>query len=307
MLEENINKPLVSVIIPVYNAETTIDECIESVIKQSYDNLEILIIDDGSTDNSYKKLQQYKNQDNRIILFRRENKGLQYTLNQLINESKGSFIARMDADDICHIDRINKQISYVIKHNIDICGAQVEFIDSKSQKIRRRSVINKPIYDENIKGYLLYDTPFWHPTVLGHSEVFKNNLYDEKCTAYEDYDLWARLALKNYRMANLSEVLLMYRVHDSQISSKKNIEQKVGAGDVRYNFIKQLALRNNIPVPLDLNEFYKINIGSNIGLYRVIKSIIFIRNLSKLEKYKIDKSIYLRILYVYLRNILLGK
>ena len=104
------NNILVSVILPVYNAQKYLEEAIESIINQTYTNFEFIIIDDGSGDNSLNIINKYQKQDSRILVITRENKGLVYTLNEGINQAKGKYIARMDADDISLSNRFEKQI-----------------------------------------------------------------------------------------------------------------------------------------------------------------------------------------------------
>lgn len=115
MINQNI---LISVILPVYNAELYLKEAIESILKQTYKSFELIILNDGSSDNSLNIINSFK--DDRIILIDRENNGLVYTLNEGINMAKSKYIARMDADDISLSDRFEKQIKHMEENSLDI-------------------------------------------------------------------------------------------------------------------------------------------------------------------------------------------
>lgn len=108
--------PLVSVVMPAYNAERFLAEAIESILSQSFTDFEFLIMDDGSTDSTWQILQDYTKKDERIKLFQQENKGVAFSLNYLISQAKGEFIARMDADDLSHPNRFQLQVDYLIQH-----------------------------------------------------------------------------------------------------------------------------------------------------------------------------------------------
>lgn len=144
----------VSVVMPVYNSEKYLKESIESILNQSYSDLEFIIINDGSTDNSFKIIKEYAKLDKRINVISRENKGIVYSLNEAIRLAKGEYIARMDADDISAPKRIEKQISFLKSHrDIDILGTQVKVVGNISNDIKEKNEnklnIEFDIYDDN--------------------------------------------------------------------------------------------------------------------------------------------------------------
>ena len=126
----------VSVILPIYNASTYLKECIDSLINQTYSNIEIIAINDGSTDESVKIIEQYMKKDNRIKLYNNEkNMKLIYTLNKGLSLSSGDYIARMDSDDICRLNRIEKQVEFMEKNkDIQLCGSKIKAFGDNYQK-----------------------------------------------------------------------------------------------------------------------------------------------------------------------------
>lgn len=136
----------------VYNGEKYLAEAIESILNQTYKNFELIIINDGSKDNSVEIIKNYMKQDNRIVLIDRENKGLPYSLNEGISVAKGEYIARMDADDISLPTRFEKQVDYMQKNELDVCGSYIKLFGDN----RKEQVIKNPITNEDIRFSLLF-------------------------------------------------------------------------------------------------------------------------------------------------------
>jgi len=224
--------PLVSVVMPVYNAAYYLDESIPSILGQSYKNLEFIIINDGSTDNSLNIINKYQLDDIRIILISRENRGLVSSLNEGIAISTGKYIVRMDADDISHSHRVETQVKFMETNpHIGVCGSWVEVFGNGSKQIGRYAT-----EDRVLKAELLFSSPFAHPTVILRKEIIeKNNLsYNSNFPAAEDYEFWLRCS-KVTKFANLPIVLLRYRlvsnsathIADSEEASRQKILSKV--------------------------------------------------------------------------------
>ncbi len=205
-----------SVVLPVYNSANWLQAAIDSVLSQTYADFEFLIIDDGSTDESPKILAGLK--DPRIGIHTMEkNMGLIHCLNFGLKIARGRYIARMDADDICHPERFEKQIAFMEQHrDVGICGTQISIIGS--DYIHRR-----PCSDNELRWWIFRGSPFAHPSVLMRTEVIRNNKlsYNPKALVAEDFDLWWRIAFF-CRLANLNEELLEYRVHSAQESSERS-------------------------------------------------------------------------------------
>ena len=186
------DSPLVSVIMPVYNGGKFLASSIDSILNQSYKNLELVIIDDGSQDGSKEIIKAFQHTDERIKFISRHNMGLVCTLNQLIQMADGRFIARMDADDIAHPERIEKQVQYLLNDlSIALVGTGYHYIDLNDRKIGSRKIISG---EGLLKASMLFGSPFAHPTVMFNADVCGNSLnYNAEFEHAEDYELWLRL------------------------------------------------------------------------------------------------------------------
>ena len=154
------DQPLVSIILSVYNDEKYIDKCLESIINQSFKNFELIVINDGSTDGSLNKIQSFE--DERIRLFSQKNSGLPESLNKAINLSRGKYIARIDADDICFNNRIESQFYYMERNpNVDILGSNAMIIDEAGQTLNQKKVLS---HSEDIYLSAHLFCPLSHPT-----------------------------------------------------------------------------------------------------------------------------------------------
>lgn len=216
------NHPDITVLMPVYNAEQYLEESIESVINQTYNNFELLIINDGSTDSSEQIVKNID--DPRITLVNNDgNRGLIYTLNKGIELAKGSYIARMDSDDICHPARLDRQIRFLQgNEDVAMAGTFVEIIDDNGKLIDHGDY---PVQSTEIRHTLLEYCCFCHPSVMYRKDaVLAAGGYRSEFRHAEDYDLWLRIA-ECYPVANVPEYLLKYRMHSSQVSYANHSEQ----------------------------------------------------------------------------------
>lgn len=207
--------PLVSVILPVYNAERFIRESVDSILSQTYGDFELIIINDGSTDNSLSVLESIR--DPRIVLISQQNKGLAATLNYGLTLAKGEFIARQDNDDLSLPSRFEKQLAFLQSNPaVDVVGTWAEIMDETGKatgKFHRH-----PTDSLQLKFRLLFDNPFVHSSVMFRkSIVTKAGNYDTDRSIFEDYNLWSRIA-RISQVANIPEVLLRYREVNSGMS-----------------------------------------------------------------------------------------
>lgn len=240
---------MISVVMPVYNAEKYVAEAVESILQQTYTDFEFIIIDDCSTDNSYGILQTYAAKDIRIRLFKNDvNNKLPKTLNFGIAQSNGKYIARMDADDISLPERFAKQVEFMESHpEIGVCGTWIkEFIDENKQITR---MVEYPVEHKLISITLLFDENcLAHPSTLLKREIFTDiQLYYESSFggAAEDYELWVRLLVHGILFHNLPEPLLMYRKSETQtmVVSKDHIDtsvQSVIEANFKRYFLKHM-------------------------------------------------------------------
>lgn len=230
------NTPVLSVLLPVYNSERYIKEAVNSILNQTFKDFELIIINDGSTDKSSDIINNLVEKDPRIRLISRENKGLVYSLNEGIEQARGEFIARMDADDICLPRRFEIQLDYIKKNNLDLCGTWIRpFTDRKVLPIRKYPIKHKDIYITS-----LFYSPFAHPSIIMRSAIFKDLSYKE--VTAEDYNLWCEVLLKGYKTANIPIALLDYRVHSEQITSKKYQELFDSSNNIAKNFARKLDI-----------------------------------------------------------------
>jgi len=206
----------ITVLMPVYNAEKYVREAIESVLAQTHNNYELLIIDDGSTDNSKDVISSFK--DSRIRFIENEdNTGMAPTLNRGLRLARYDLVARQDADDICHPDRLAIQARYMAENkDVALLGSRGWEIDEHGRKLRA-SILQKPLDHISVKWFLQFDNPFIHTSVM-----FRNNIIKDIYSGYKlsdwcaDYDLWSRVALR-YKTANIDRKLVYYRVHSNSI------------------------------------------------------------------------------------------
>lgn len=199
-------RPLVTVGIPVYNAESYIKFSIDSVLTQTLTDFELIITDDGSSDNTLQIIKSYK--DKRIKLISDGiNRGISYRLNQQISLAKGKYFVRMDGDDIMFPERLRIEIDYLEKHNkVDVVGSKVIIIGKDNEILGIRNTC------KNIKNVndLFLSSRFIHPTTAGKLSWFKKWKYRENMSGVEDFDLWIR-SFNESIFVNLDIPLLFYR------------------------------------------------------------------------------------------------
>lgn len=218
-----VNKPTVSVIIPSYNREAFVSESIESVLKQTYTDWEIIIIDDASTDKTGEMVRVYTKGDPRIKYFRNErNLGIAKTRNKGLDLAQGRFIAPLDSDDVwLDENKLKNQVEFLeVNHDYVLIGGGIMYIDKDSKPIRKMLF---PIYDSVIRNIILQYNPFPHSTVLyRRNAAQKCGGYPEEYTICEDYELWLKLGLK-HKFTNFPKVLTGYRIHGGNITYKKRL------------------------------------------------------------------------------------
>lgn len=218
--------PLVSIVLPAYNCEKYIHATIDSLLNQTYQNFELLIINDGSTDGTTKIIDTYT--DSRIQLINNsKNEGLIFSLNKGLALAKGKYIARIDADDICLSTRIEKQVQWLEKNtNTVILATQIQLINEEGLVVGHWTLDQQKTTAKHIKNAMLWHCCIAHPTVMMRSKIIKQYQYATNQKHSEDYGLWLEVLSDNYIIEKIPEPLLHYRVHDSSITgainSKKN-------------------------------------------------------------------------------------
>ncbi len=224
-----LNMPKISVIMPVYNGGKYLKEAIQSVLDQTYNDFEFIILDDGSTDGSTRIVESFS--DDRIKLVKLGHGGIVSTLNEGLKISSGEYVIRSDADDVSLPERFEKLLNYMeANKQVGVCGSWATSINNKDEIIGEMKY--PPIQNNEIKKYSLLHNPFIHPSVIFRKEVvlgvggyrnFKHN---------EDYELWTRV-LRKKNGHNIPEPLIKYRIHLDQITKKANFKMRLNGIYVR--------------------------------------------------------------------------
>lgn len=252
----------ISVIMPVHNAEKFVSEAISSILNQTFADFEFIIIDDGSTDNSWDIIQSFA--DDRIIAVRNAaNRGTYPSRNIGIRLMKGKYMAVMDADDIALPDRLRIQFD-CMKNNPDVLATGTQYTLLGTDRISE-----KPVLHAEIQAALLNDSCMLHPSLLVRSDVIKRlSGYDEQYIYASDYDLICRLSLMG-RIENLPDICMLYRWHPDQISQAKRLEQKGYANIIRQKYQIAFINRHKSPQLPEVGEAETghARIGQVIGLY----------------------------------------
>jgi glycosyltransferase involved in cell wall biosynthesis len=257
--------PLVSIVMPCYNAEKYFKEAIESVINQTYKNLEIVLVDDGSTDGTSELLNKYAEKVPQIkIISNEKNLGLIASLNKGVAASKGEYIARMDADDISVSDRVEKIMNVFFQMpEVEVVSA-ANFMISLKGKILLQTV-PKATRIKALKFVSFFSTPIVHACVIVKSHVFKENPFNPDYIHSEDYELFSRLIFLGVKMFNLKEPLYYIRINPDSVSfkyekiqvsthtkiSKQNIENYYNIS-LEYFVHKVMVNRISFDVPVSL-------------------------------------------------------
>lgn len=226
------NQPLVSVIISVFNDDKNIESSIKSILNQSYQNIEICVLDDGSTDETFLICNELKKNHNNIKLYKnQQNEGLTKSLNFLIDKSTGYFIARQDSDDISYKNRIFDQVYFLKNNNLKVCTSRAK-IKNSNRKIPKIS------FYFPTRTLIKFKNPFIHGTLMIEKSLLLDiGKYNEKFKYAQDYMLFAKLTKNNIPIGKLNKVLYELNMKDN-ISTKYKEEQKYFS-DLVKEYIKE--------------------------------------------------------------------
>lgn len=219
-----MNQPLVSIIVPCYNHEAYIEACIDSVLRQTYPNTELIVIDDGSTDDSPRILEGLHRQHG-FHYERQSNMGFARTLNKAIGMASGKYVAYIGSDDIMMPDKTEKQVAFLeSRSDIAVCGGNIIAIDAEGNELPKQK--SPPYRELDFADIFLGKKPgIAAPTAMIRKEVLdKEGGYDPSI-ALEDMYMWLKLTYRGYKIAGLDSVLLYYRKHPS--NTYKNYEYMV--------------------------------------------------------------------------------
>jgi len=270
------------VLLPVYNGERYLAQAIQSILEQTFENFDLLIIDDGSTDRTLGIIKEFN--DPRIRVFNNEkNIGLIGTLNKGIALASTRYIARMDCDDWSASDRLAKQLNFMEEHpDVGLCGSWIKAIRESGEEF-----LIYPTTNADIRCHMLFASALAHPAVMiRRAMLTKNHLeYSASYIYAEDYELWSR-CMDYCSLANLPEPLLNYRTHQSNTGVLHADEQKQTVIRIQLNMLRLLGVeassdeldlhyhigRGGLIVNLDVLDrvdawLSRLAVGNQISLY----------------------------------------
>jgi glycosyltransferase involved in cell wall biosynthesis len=268
--------PKVSVLLPTHNGSRLVERSLKSVLSQSFKNFELVVIDDGSTDDTAKIIRKFADRDKRIYLIsNKENTGIQRALNYGLKLAKGEYIARIDDDDEwIHADKIKKQVEFLDKNpEYVLVGTGVVFVDEDRNELFR---LSSPGRDRDIRPKMLMRSYFTHSAVMFRKDValqLGGYNEDEAVRHVEDYDLWLKLGTVG-KIANLSPCTVKFMLHEKSISAQNKREQ----------------FRKNIRLIKNFRKFYPRFLLALIYGYSKIGAYLFYEYLPKPLRRRIFKA-----------------
>lgn len=215
---------MISIGIPIYNAELYLADAIKSIISQSFEKWELILIDDGSTDNSLSIAKLFAEQDSRIrIISDGQNKKLPFRLNQIIQEAKYEYIARMDADDLISPLRLEKQLKFLQENQeYDLVSTGILSVKNDLSLVGYRGTSKNKNID--LRDAILGTTGVIHASIMARKSWCRRNLYNENNRLAEDYELWLNAFLKNDLKVGFIEEPLYYYREDQNIQLNKLLQ-----------------------------------------------------------------------------------
>ena len=276
--------PEISIIMSVYNGEEYLAETIESVMNQTFTDWELIVINDCSKDSTAEILAHYSEKDERIKVHPNEvNLRLPTSLNKAISLSSGKYIARMDADDICLPDRLEKQFKFM-EENPDVSLSSCRFMTVKNGVYASGGAGGR-CDSKALGAMLLVANPILHPGVIARAEILKKFGYDPANTCTEDLELWTRMVTEKQKIEILPECLMIYRLHDKQITSTTLEKQHTEVLKIQNKYYSALACEMD-------EEMQKFYIG---GVYfkenaDVTEFLKYAKWLKRVTKENFDKN-----------------
>ena len=246
----NSVEPKVTVLMPAYNAERYIADAISSVLEQTFADFELLIINDGSTDNTGRVIASFN--DERIVLINQPNRGVSAALNVGLSHARAPNIARFDADDICHPDRLKIQYDFITSYpEYSIVGSAADYVDAEGHHIFTHYPAAH--LNEEIQQLKYSMCPFVHSSVMYKKALIVNNGgYNEQAYTYEDHFLWVNI-LKNEKACNLSKALIKVRLNPESITIDERWHSR------KFRSIKYSTLKTKSITGTQATELYQIS------------------------------------------------
>ena len=220
-----MNMPLVSVIMSVYNeTELILRAAIESILEQTFTDFEFIIVMDSPENETNKKiLSEYSKLDERIcLLFNEKNEGLTFSLNKALENAKGKYVARLDADDVSLANRLEVQRNFLEQNNLDFIGGYVQTITENDEILNK--CVKVPVLDIDIRKKIKINSCVFHPTWFLRKSIF-DDIGNYKTQYVEDYEFLLKTMQKNYKLGNIPQIVLKYRITTNSVSRSSLFEQ----------------------------------------------------------------------------------
>lgn len=248
---------------PAYNSELYIAEAIKSILNQSYQNIELIIFDDGSSDKTRRVIESFS--DPRIIkILSDQNYGVVRARNEMIDKARGQYIALMDADDIADPSRLEKQLASLESGESDLCGSAQWVLDEVTGQLKKSK---DKFTDSDLRSLLSVYCGLCNSAMMGRAEIFKRFKYDTSILTSEDYYLWVQMAAAGYRFLNLKERLITYRRYPAQTSSIHLDKFKLTTIEVQKKYLELLGISSEL-YPHQLPWLKRVAAG--VGLLRAL-------------------------------------
>lgn len=212
----------VSVVVCVYNGEKYIEESISSILEQSYKNIELIICNDGSNDNTKSIIDAIAEKDDRVKILHKDNEGLTKSLNKALSLVTGDWVARQDADDISDRQRIEKQLLFCKENRLDFCTSKATRFSNENKILGTVPNYSKNAFSLKI---LKYGNLHIHGTFFFKSKILDCFLYDEELKVAQDFNFILNVINSGFKCAMIKESLYLLRIHDESISNKKRALQ----------------------------------------------------------------------------------
>lgn len=270
------NSPLVSVVMPVYNMAAFLLECIPSILEQDYEHFELIIVDDGSTDQTDDVVHSFP--DNRIVYVWREHDYMD-SMNAGVLLANGKYIMRMDADDLMLQGRIRRQVEYMEAHpEVDVCGSGMKNFgkdDSDLYGLAEHTAI--------ISSLLFYNT-MAHPTVIMRKESVERyiakhgTLYDKEYIYAEDYRLWTCMAMEGFRLGNIKDMLIKHRISSQAVTWVYTEESQCVAEKIKTAYLKyaiQEICRKGEAFERTVDDIIKLSVENQLTL-QDIRQLVYV-------------------------------
>jgi glycosyltransferase involved in cell wall biosynthesis len=264
--------PTVSIVMPVYNTQKYLEEAIGSVLAQSFDDFELIAVNDGSTDDSPAILNRYRKRDPRIHVLHQNNNGISAARNSGMRYARGKYIAVMDSDDVCLPERLSKQVELMENHpEVGLCGSRCSFFGCDGEY----AGIVPPVDSNCVKSLLLLVPTLSNTSLMMRRDlVIRNNLfYDESLVAAEDYDLSRRFS-QCCKITNLTDILMRIRVHNTSTTQRIREKNDKCLSAVHRRVLSELGIRAS-------EEELDLHLSVSTGAYCVSRSREYVDSIEK--------------------------